>query len=81
MMLLLAQYIPFRDPLWGGWNYWSLMLLPLALGVALVYKAVRCEHFHEMPRQTARAFLKFVISFALLAAALWLIVLFLERKG
>ena len=81
MMLLLAQYMPFRDPLWGGWNYWWIMLLPLAMGVALVYKAVRCEHLHEVPRQTARAFLKFVISFTLLAAALWLIVLFLERKG
>lgn len=80
MMMLLA-YIPMRDPLWGGWNYWWLMFLPLAFGVALVYKAVRCEHLHEVPRQTLRAFLKFVIYFAVLALVLWLIVLFLERKG
>ena len=80
-MMLLTQYMPMRDPLWGGWNYWWLMLLPLALGVALVYKAVRCEQLQEVPRQTLRAFLKFVICFALVAAVLWVIVLFLERKG
>lgn len=78
MISLLAIYVPFRDPLWGGWDYWYLMLPPLALLVSLVYKSMRVENMRDVPMQTARAFLKFIISFVVLAAVLWVIVLILE---
>lgn len=78
MIQCLASYVPFRDPLWGGWDYWYLMLLPLALLVALVYKTMRAPTMSEVPMQTARAFLKFIISFIVLAGVLWVIVLALE---
>lgn len=78
MILSLSNYMPFRDPLWGGWDYWYLALLPLAFLVALIYKSMRCESLRDVPRQTGRAFLKFVVSFAVLAGALYAIVLILE---
>ena len=79
-MIHALAYTPFADPLVGGWNYWYLTLLPLALGVALVYKSMRVETLEQVPRQTLRAFLKFIIAFILLAAALWAVMLLMERK-
>jgi len=77
---ILSLSRPFIDPMYGSWNYWRLLLLPLALGVAMVYKSIRCEDLSELPRQTLRAFLKFVLGFLLLAAILWVMVLLLERE-
>ncbi len=79
MMALLA-YAPMLDPLVGGWDYWYLMLLPLALLVSVVYKAMRVEEPKELPRQVTRAFLKFIIAFLLLAAGLWVLMLIVERS-
>lgn len=76
---LLLDSVLFRDPLFGSWDYWYLMLIPLALLVSLVYKAMRSEEFADLPRQVLRAFLKFTVGFILLAAILWVIVIFLER--
>ena len=78
MIDLLAEAALFRDPIPGSWNYWYLMLLPLALLVSIVYKGMRCDGLSELPRQTLRAFLKFTVGFVILAAVLWLIMLLQE---
>ena len=77
-MLPLAN-TPILEPIWGSWNYWYLMLLPLALLTALVYKVVRCEDVSHITFQTLRAFGKLVGAFVACALVLWLIVMFLER--
>jgi hypothetical protein len=79
MMGALLSYVPFRDPLWGGWNYWYLFLLPLALMIALVYKAIRLDDLNRLAPQTLRAFGKLVGVFAGVALLLWIVVLLLER--
>ena len=33
------------------WNLWWVLLLPLCLGVAIVYKAVRLDNIRDLPRQ------------------------------
>ncbi len=78
-MMFLA-YMPFRDPLLGGWNWWYLTLIPLALLIALVYKAMRCEEIKDIPAQALRAFLKMIGAFIACALVLYAIVVFLERS-
>jgi hypothetical protein len=53
--LLLAQatddgYIPFLRPL-PIWDYWYLLLPPLCIGVAIVYKSIKCRHMSQVPRE------------------------------
>jgi hypothetical protein len=77
----VIAFTPFVDPLSAGSNWWFLMLLPLALLIALVYKAMRCEDLAEVPRQTLIAFAKLLGAFLGCAAVLWVVLVILERRG
>lgn len=77
----MIGFTPFVDPLYGGWNWWYLMLLPLAALIAIVYKAMRCDDLAEMPRQAAIAFGKLLGAFLGCAAILWIIMKILEARG
>jgi hypothetical protein len=50
-----APYRPFLDPMWGAWSdrVWPLLLLPLCVAVAIVYKSIKCRSMSEVPRQAA----------------------------
>ena len=57
--MLLAQttapttgYRPFLSPL-PVWDYWIWLLIPLCLGVSIVYKAIRIERMNDVPKQAA----------------------------
>ncbi len=50
---VLAAYIPFVDPLPYAWDYWYLLLLPLCIAVAVVYKSVKCASMSQVPREAA----------------------------
>lgn len=47
----LLGYVPFVSPL-PLWDVWYLLLLPLCLGVSLVYKAVELDDMRRLSRQT-----------------------------
>ncbi len=71
MGLLLAaaekySYSPFVKPA-PLWNAWYLLALPLCLGIAIVYKSVRCETMRRVPRQAAILF-GFIIAVMIAAA-------------
>jgi hypothetical protein len=44
------SYRPFVTPL-PIWDWWILTLIPLCLGVAIVYKALKCGSMREVPKQ------------------------------
>jgi hypothetical protein len=46
------QYVPFLKPLpaWGD-HVWPWLLLPLCLGVAVVYKSLKCQSMRQVPRE------------------------------
>ena len=44
------SYRPFITPL-PVWDYWVLLLIPLCLGVSIVYKAIRVQSINEVPKQ------------------------------
>lgn len=69
----LLAWRPFLDPIdVHGWT-WAL-LLPLALLVAWVYKAVRVRHLRQWPREMAVMAVQVVIVMLVLAAGFYLLV-------
>jgi hypothetical protein len=75
MIALLAETVSYRlflDPLpiWIRPWLWPLLLLPLCLAVAIVYKCVRCRRASEVPREATQLFIEIVLGMILTAAAL-----------
>ncbi len=70
-MRLLA-YRPFLDPLPLD-TYWLLLLPPLAIGIALVYKTIKLDDLKQLPREAAFLAAQIVAFMALAAVALWLL--------
>lgn len=71
--LVLAGWHPFVTPapIWGAW--WVL-LLPLLLGIALVWKATRCRRPGDIPRETLVLWLYMLGAFLAGAIVLGLLV-------
>lgn len=74
-MIPLADYAytrPFLQPL-PVWDYWPVLLLPLVLGVAVVYKAIKCRSMSQVPKEAASITMWVLVSFGAAAAVLgWL---------
>jgi hypothetical protein len=72
MSLADVQYVPFVYPLpiWVSPWIWPLLLLPLCLAVAIVYKGVRCNRMSLVPREAAGLFITIVLGMVLTAAVL-----------
>jgi membrane protein YdbS with pleckstrin-like domain len=68
LMWMLAEYsyTPFQKPL-PVWDYWYLLLLPLCLAIAVVYKSIRCESMQAVPRQALELF-AFILGVMVVAA-------------
>jgi hypothetical protein len=74
----LLAYRPFLDPM-PVWDYWYLLLLPLTVGVAVVYKSIRCATMRRVPLEAAKATLYILVGMAFAAAVLLGVVGWLER--
>ena len=72
----LLAYTPFMDPL-KVWDYWPWLLLPLCLGVSIVYKSVREELMSRVPTEALKATFWIVAGMAAAAAGLFLMVRYL----
>lgn len=60
---------PFVQPL-PVWDHWAWLLVPLTVGVAVVYKAVKCSKVGEVPRAAAAMSGWILLAFTLAAAGL-----------
>lgn len=77
---LLAQATsrtPFVAPL-PVWDYWYLLLLPLVVVIAIVYKSIRCGSMRQVPREAAILFVVILVVMVLAAGALAGLVTLLE---
>jgi len=65
-------FTPFLDPLpiWSPEWLWALLLIPLCAGVAVVYKAVKCENVSRIPREATILFIFIILGMVSAAAAL-----------
>ena len=59
-----APFRPFWQPL-PVWNYWWLLLVPLCLGVSIVYKSIKCHRMSQVPREAAVIFVMILVGMAL----------------
>ena len=62
-------YRPFLEPL-PVWNYWYLLILPLCVCIAVVWKSVKCRSMDEVPAEAAVLVLWIIGGFAVAAAVL-----------
>jgi len=70
-MWVLA-YTPLVDPL-PYEPYWLVLLLPLVLAIALVYKAIKSPTLATLPQQAVRLAGEILMFMVLIAAGLWLL--------
>jgi hypothetical protein len=81
--ILLAQeaarqaFRPFWQPL-PAWDYWYLLLLPLCVGISVVYKSIKCRTMRQVPREAAVIFVMILLGMAVAAGVLVAIVRLME---
>lgn len=75
---LILAWRPFLDPL-DLHRVWFLLLAPLALGVALAYKAVRARDMNRYGREVGLMTFQIIGLMILLAAASFVIVELIAR--
>jgi len=70
--IITAAWRPLLDPLTLD-GHWFWMTLPMALAIAVVYKAIKLENLARLPQQAILLAIQFVIVMVLAAATLWVI--------
>jgi hypothetical protein len=61
------------------WDYWLVLLLPLSIAVAIVYKSIKCKSMKQVPREATVITFWILLSFAAAAFLLNELVRVLER--
>ena len=78
-MITFLAYRPFLDPL-PVWDYWTLLILPLCIAVAVVYKSMKCSRMSQVPLEAGQIVLWIIGGFAAAAAALMMLVKWMQVK-
>ena len=71
--VVLGNYRPFLDPLPLD-RHWLLLLLPMVIGIGVVYKTIKLEDLAQLPKQAFYLSAQILMFMMLAAIALWLIV-------
>jgi hypothetical protein len=61
------------------WDYWPWLLLPLCVGVAIVYKSIKCNTMKQVPREALVIVIWILLGIVGASAALAGVVKVLER--
>ncbi|MEX0774296.1 MAG: hypothetical protein WD042_01140 [Phycisphaeraceae bacterium] len=69
---LTLAWQPFFEPLTLG-HAWLFLIIPMALAIAVVYKAIRLDDLSLLPRKALVMAGQIVVCMALGAVVLWLI--------
>jgi hypothetical protein len=75
---LPLAYQLFLDPL-PVWDYWPWLVLPLIVGVSIVYKSIKCRSMSTVPKEAAAITFWILFGMAGAAAGLWVIVVIMQR--
>ena len=72
----LVAYVPFLAPInaFHDWSY--LLLVPLAFGISVIYKALRMQTLHGFWRHVTVMTTQIVVAMIALAVALTVFVIF-----
>jgi len=74
MTAALLAYLPLLEPLPGIERIWMLLLLPLAFGISMVYKAMRVTNLDRYWRSVGVMTVQIVLAMTGLAVLLTLLV-------
>lgn len=69
----LLAYTPFLYPM-PVWDYWLWLIVPLTVGVAIVYKSMKCRRLADVPREATQISVLILLGMAAAAVVLWLVV-------
>jgi hypothetical protein len=61
------------------WDYWPWLLLPLIVGVSIVYKSIKCRSMATVPKEAVAITFWILFGMASAAAALWAVVAIMQR--
>ena len=64
-----ADYVPFVYPM-PIWDYWPWLIIPLAAGVSIVYKSVKCQSMSLVPKEAMQIFVWILVGMVAAGAAL-----------
>ena len=67
-------WMPFVDPLPGVQANWIWFVVPLVLGISMMYKAIRVEDLRRWPKEVGIMTAQVLLAFAGLAIGLFLLV-------
>ena len=59
------DHVPFVYPM-PIWDYWPWLIIPLAAGVSIVYKSVKCQSMNLVPKEALQIFVMILVGMALL---------------
>jgi hypothetical protein len=74
------EFRPFRTPA-PVWDYWPLLLLPLCLVIAVVYKSIRCRTMDRVPREAFSLFMFILAVMIVTGGVLYALVYFVEKAA
>ena len=74
------EFRPFQTPA-PVWDYWPLLLLPLCLVIAVVYKSIRCRTMDRVPREAFSLFMFILAVMIVTSGVLYGLVYFVEKAA
>ncbi len=69
---VVPAFRPFLDPVPID-PYWMVMLLPMVIAIAVVYKTIKTDRLEKIPREAAVLAAQIVAFMVMAAAALWML--------
>jgi len=60
LILASPDYVPFVYPM-PIWDYWPWLIIPLAAGVSIVYKSVKCQSMNLVPKEALQIFVMILV--------------------
>ncbi len=76
-MSTVLAWSPFLQPAPGVQHWWWLLVIPMALGVSLSYKAIRTGDLRKFPRDVTVMAIQIVALMVGIAIGLYILVLVL----
>ena len=73
-MICHLAFIPFLEPLHALNDWWYLLMIPLAFGIAVIYKALRVVDLRDYWRQVGIMTSQIILAMIGLAVALVILV-------
>jgi uncharacterized protein HemY len=73
----ILAWTPFLQPAPGVERWWWMLVLPMALGIAMSYKAIRTKDLRDYPRDVLRMSVQVVAAVVGIALGLYLLVIVL----